>query len=105
MSTERAPQNYVERMVWLWGRKFWLAFFAGSSSFVAFVIGVWIVARVPNVDRARLIESMVGAYFLAAAAVIAAYSGANAIIERAHAGKDAQPPKRQSGTVTTPETE
>ncbi len=80
----RAPQNAVERMIWLYGRKFWVVFFAGASSFVVGVAAMWIAARV-NPETARIVSEVATSYFMAAAGLVTAYSAANAVIERAHA--------------------
>jgi hypothetical protein len=81
---ERRPRNVVERMVWLYGRKFWLAFFAGVSSCGVVLVCIWVVARTAP-ETGRIIEQIVSAYLLAASAVVTAYSATNAVIERAHA--------------------
>ena len=101
MSTEKDPQNYIERLIWLHGRKFYLAFFAGASCFVAFVAVAWIAART-SPEKARILTDFAGEYFFYAASMVTVYSGTNAVIERFHA-KDAgaSARKRQSGTVTT----
>jgi hypothetical protein len=108
-AADQRPQNIVERMLFLFGRKFWLAFFAGVSSFFFVVVCVWIVARTAP-ETGRIIEQIVSAYLLAASAVVTAYSATNAVIERAHANggthghtNGAVDVPRASGAVRTTE--
>lgn len=82
---ERRPRNYFERLVWLHGRKWYMGWFAGASSFLLALISVWVVARIPDMDRAGLIGDLVKAYFLAAGALVGIYSGSNLMIETKHA--------------------
>lgn len=89
------------------GRKFLLAWFAGTSSFLIAAAGMWITARV-GVETARIISDMVADYLLAAAGLVTAYSASNTVIERAHAMKGTTPPgapPRQSGTISQPDGE
>lgn len=93
------------------GRKYSLSIFAGMSSFLVTVIGLWIAARTAPAT-ATIIERLVSGYLFAAAAVVTGYAGTNAFIESAHAKAGTAtakaPPSasgRASGTVTTPESE
>lgn len=96
----RLPRNGFERILWLHGRKFWLALFAGVSSFTVTVAGMWIAARVAP-ETARVVEAIVSAYLLSAAGMVTAYSASNAVVERAHAkhGTGEPPAPRMSGVV------
>lgn len=99
---ERRPRNFVERMVWLHGRSFWLAFFAGISAFVLVVAGVWIAART-DPEKGRIVSDLVNDYLLAAFGFVLAYVGKNGWVESVHAkaknGAAAEAVKRQSGNV------
>lgn len=92
------------------GRKFLLAWFAGTSSFLIAAAGMWIIARVET-ETARIISDVISAYLLAATGLVTAYSASNTVIERAHAMKGAaaatQPSAapRQSGTISQPSEE
>jgi hypothetical protein len=101
--TARLPRNFLERILWLHGRKFWMAFFAGVSSFVIAIAGMWIVARTAP-ETARIVEQIVSGYLFAAAGLVTAYTAGNAVVERAHSGNSAAAPNpastpRASGTV------
>jgi hypothetical protein len=93
------PRNWFERLLFLHGRKFYLAMFGGASSFVLAGAGMWIAARVTP-DTARIVESIVSAYMLSAAAMVTAYSATNAAVDWGHAKHGATPPPRMSGAMT-----
>lgn len=93
------------------GRKFALSIFAGASSFIVTVAGLWIAARVTP-ETATIIERLVGGYLFAAAGMVTAYAGTNAWVENAHARAGTATPKappsqsgRASGTVQGAESE
>ena len=67
-------------MIWLYGRKFWIGFFAGSSAFVASVFGVWVVARTAA-ETATIVAGIVQGYFVAAGVIAGGYYASNAFIE------------------------
>lgn len=83
-AAERLPRNGFERLLWLYGRKFWVALFAGVSSFVVGVVAIWIAARTAPAT-ASIVQGIATAYFLAAGAMVGAYTAGNAVVERAHA--------------------
>ena len=88
--------RWLDYAVSKWGRKYSLAIFAGASSFLIVVAGMWVAARVA-IETARVVEQLVSAYLLSAAGMVGAYSASNAVVERAHA-HHAVPP-RASGSV------
>lgn len=100
---ETADLGFVERMLARYGRTFWLAFFAGTSSFVLVGVALWVVARVEP-ERGRIIGDLANDYLLAAFGFVLAYAGKNYGVEREHAraGKPA-PTSRTSGTVQSGE--
>lgn len=108
----RQPRDWFERLLWLHGRKFWIALFAGVSAFVVTVVGMWIAARVP-VETGRTVHAIVEAYLWTSAGMVGVYSGTNAVVERAHAGRGMTTTStqtqtatsRSSGTVAPPEGE
>ncbi|HET6495485.1 MAG TPA: hypothetical protein VM285_09410 [Polyangia bacterium] len=102
-SHPRDPENYFERMVWLYGRKFWVAFFAGSSSFLVATGGIWVIART-SPDTGTIIAGVVAGYFTAAGFIAGGYYASNAYIERGYIPATAGAPNRprQSGTIQSP---
>lgn len=92
----RQPRNAFERLLWLHGRKFWIALFAGVSACVVTLVGMWITARV-GVETGRTVDAIVEAYLWTSAGMVGVYSGTNAVVERAHAGKP--PTTRASGAI------
>jgi hypothetical protein len=92
--------RWLDYSVSKWGRKYTLAIFAGASSFLIVIAGMWASARV-GVETARILEQLVSAYLLSAAGMVGAYSASNAVVERAHA-HHAVPP-RASGSIQTPD--
>jgi hypothetical protein len=109
----RQPRNWFERLLWLHGRKFWMALFAGVSSFLVVVLGIWVAARTTP-ETGRIVEQLVSGYLFAAAGLVTAYTTGNAIVERAHAkptldgtagpaAPPAAPAARASGVIQSPE--
>lgn len=104
---ERRPRNALERILWLHGRKFYIAVFAGVSAFVVSILGMWIVART-SPETGRIVEQIVAGYLWTSAGMVGVYSGTNAVVERAHANKGTAAhtqSSRPSGTVPPPEGE
>ena len=107
---ERLPRNWFERLLWLHGRKFYLAMYAGASTLLVAVSGMACVALLgrfdaSSVEFARVVEAIVTAYFFSVASIVTAYSASNAAVERAHAKRPeagaapVPPPARPSGVV------
>lgn len=97
---ERRPRNFVERLIWLHGRAFYLAFFAGGSAFIVIVAAVWVAART-DAERGRIIADLANDYLLAAFGFVLAYMGKNGWVETVHAkAKNGAPPaQRASGNA------
>ena len=108
--TSRIPRNWLERWLWLHGRKYAIAVFAGVSAFAIALVGMWIVART-NPETGRIVEQIVSGYLWTSAGMVGVYSGSNAVIERAHAHQgtttttstSTTSAPRQSGTVKEPD--
>lgn len=99
----RQPTNPFERLLWLHGRKFYLAFFAGSSQFlvtILAIVAIWVVAGTdaPPEMVGRLIVEIVRDYLFSSAGIVLTYTGGNTLVERAHAQRPPEP--RPSGAVT-----
>lgn len=102
---ERRPRNWLERWLWLHGRKYAVAVFAGVSAFIVSILGMWIVART-SPETGRIVEAIVAGYLWTSAGMVGVYSGTNAVVERAHANKGTTThtqSNRPSGTVVTPD--
>lgn len=98
---DATPRNWWERVLRLHGRKFWLAFFAGTSSFVVCITGL-MLAKFVEVEMARVIESMMADYLLAATGIVTAFSASSAAVERSANNNGLpmdRPQYRQSGMV------
>lgn len=101
---ERKPRTAFERLLFLHGRKFYLAFFAGVSAFVVTLVGIWVTARVAP-ETGRIVEAIVNGYLWTSAGMVGVYSGSNTLVERAHAraGTNGTAPPRASGSVQSGE--
>lgn len=115
---QRLPQNWWERVLWLHGRRFWLATVAGVTIFVVALECIWLIATIPSVDRARLILEGMGDYFIAAVSIISVFSGLNTATDwiqrpgkttttttttaQPNAPRASAPSPRESGTVQPP---
>lgn len=103
---EKRPRNWFERMLWLYGRTFWVVFWAGASSFIVVVACIWVIARVSD-KRGDLINDLCQAYLLGTFGFALTYAGKNGLVEAVHAKKgtaahtqSSDPaPKRPSGNA------